>query len=463
MVSIKMRKISLFLIIINLLVTIFSFVIVKLRSSESQIGDADVYFNESLLIDKGIFHEYFLNLHNYGYPTFLSVLRIFGIESRFEVGVLQHSMLLFSVGLLSSVISKNRTQFLYTLTLLNFSIFIPNGIAYSSNTLTESLVSTIYILTIVLTYLLILNLKSLNDGKIIVSQNVIYIFLIAMFSGVIMMLRPAYIWVPVIFFVIIMSLFLRQKINFIFTIFVLPIIFVVGVVIVFIPEMWISNLLGGNLSNSVFSLGMAKANTQYAYYTWTFFTNMTGCGPLGWDLSPYFEWPTTYGDFVQTSPKLSLFDKFAALSMHLVNMIDPRPGPTYNFSLTGNHWYPLTIINAIIIFLTVAYLFFYLRNFRNPRIQNKEFFFTNVLLVLSSLFMAVRIHGEYRFGQFLFISMAIFCAFMFNNSDYKYQFKKNTKVIVFLFAIQLIVLIILKEQVLNSSDYLSSCMSSFAS
>ena len=149
--------------------------------------------------------------------------------------------------------------------------------------------------------------------------------------------------------------------------------------------------------------------------------------------------------------------------MHLVNMIDPRPGPTYNFSLTGNHWYPLTIINAIIIFLTVAYLFFYLRNFRNTRIQNKEFFFTNVLLVLSSLFMAVRIHGEYRFGQFLFISMAIFCAFMFNNSDYKYQFKKNTKVIVFLFAIQLIVLIILKEQVLNSSDYLSSCISSFAS
>ena len=463
MVSLKTKKISLFLIITNLLVIIFSFFIVKLRSSESQIGDADVYFNESLLIDKGIFHEYFLNLHNYGYPTFLSVLRIFGIESRFEVGVFQHSILLLSVALLSSVISKNKTQFLYTFTLLNFSVFIPNGISYSSNTLTESLVSTIYILTIIFTYLLILNLKSLNDRKITVSQNVIYIFLIAMFSGVIMMLRPAYIWIPAIFFLIVVLLFLIQKKNFIFTIFVLPIIFVVGVVIVFIPEMWISNLLGGNLSNSVFSLGMAKANTQYAYYTWTFFTNMTGCGPLGWDLSPYFDWPTTYGDISQTSPKLSLFDKFVALSMHLVNMIDPRPGPTYNFSLTGNHWYPLTIINAIVIFLTATYSFFSFRNFRNNSIKNKEFFFTIILLILSSFFMAVRIHGEYRFGQFMFISMAVFCAFMFNNSDFKYQFKKNTKVIVFLFAIQLIALIILKEQVFNSSDFLRSCISSFAS
>ena len=151
MVSLKTKKISLFLITTNLLITIFSFFIVRLRSNELQIGDADVYFNESLLIDNGIFHEYFLNLHNYGYPTFLSVLRIFGIESRFEIGVFQHSILLFSVGLLSSVISKNKTQFLYTFTLLNFSIFIPNGISYSSNTLTESLVSTIYILTIVLT------------------------------------------------------------------------------------------------------------------------------------------------------------------------------------------------------------------------------------------------------------------------------------------------------------------------
>jgi hypothetical protein len=242
----------------------------------------------------------------------------------------------------------------------------------------------------------------------------------------------------------------------------LPIIFAAGVVIVFVPEMWISNLLGGNLSNSVFSLGMAKANTQYAYYTWTFFTNMTGCGPLGWDLSPYFEWPTTYGAISQTLPNLSLFDKFAALLMHLVNMIDPRPGPTYNLSLTGTHWYPLALINAIIIFLTVVYLFFSLKNFKNTNIQNKEFFFTSILLILSSLFMAVRIHGEYRFGQFLFISMAIFCAFMINNSDFKFAFKKNIKVIVVIFTIELIVLMILKEHVLNSSDYLNYCISSFA-
>jgi very-short-patch-repair endonuclease len=67
---------------------------------------------------------------------------------------------------------------------------------------------------------------------------------------------------------------------------------------------------------------MATANNQYANYTWTYFTNMTSCGPVGWSLSPHFDWPATYNNISGALPDLTFFDKSVARVMHLVNMID---------------------------------------------------------------------------------------------------------------------------------------------
>jgi hypothetical protein len=440
--------------LLNGVLIAYSFQLLYLRSQEKQIGDAEVYFNESLMIDKWIFHEFFLSIHNYGYPSFLSILRSIKIDSRFEIGVTQHLLLLLSVILLSFVISKKK-YFIQTFTLLNVSIFLPNGVAYSGNTLTESLVSTIYVICLATLILILIGLKNNNHSYKKTLQITNYVFLLALLAGLIMMIRPAHIMLPIVFYVVVLAIFLLYKRTF-WSLILVSLVFFSGVIIAFIPEFMISNLLGGSIKNSIFSLGMAFGNNQYANYNWAYFTNMTSCGPVAWSLSPHWDWPATY-NISGGLPDLTFFDKSVARVMHLVNMIDPRPGPTYVFSLNGTSWYFLTILNTLIILTTLFINFLWLKNYKKNHIQDIKIYIIFNFLILSSLLLAMRIHGEYRFGQLFFINMATFCAYFFNNSDYRVKIKENKIKFMFVLIFTLLLLYILKEISFGTSDVFNEC------
>ena len=450
------------LFLFNGVLIAYSFHLLYLRSQEKQIGDAEVYFNESLMIDQQIFHEFFLSIHNYAYPTFLSILRLLKIDSRIEIGVTQHLLLLLSVISLSIIISKKK-YFMQIFTLLNVSIFLPNGIAYSGNTLTESLVSTIYVISLVILILIVIIEKNSKHSYKKTLQIMIYVFLLALLAGLTMMIRPAHISLPIVFYIIVLTIFLFFRKKSFWSLILVSLVFFSGVFIAFIPEFMISNSLGGSIKNSVFSLGMATANNQYANYTWTYFTNMTSCGPVGWSLSPHFDWPATYNNISGALPDLTFFDKSVARVMHLVNMIDPRPGPAYVFSLNGSSWYSLTIINTLIILTTLLINFLWLKNYKKNNIQEIKIYIIFNFLILSSLMLAMRIHGEYRYGQLFFINMATFCAFFINNSDYREKIKENKIKFVFVLIFTLLLLYLLKETSLSTSDVLKECRLGLAS
>ena len=77
--------------------------------------------------------------------------------------------------------------------------------------------------------------------------------------------------------------------------------------------------------------------------------------------------------------------------------------------------------------------------------------------------LAIRIHGEYRYGQLFFINMATFCAFFINNSDYREKIKENKIKFVFVLIFTLLLLYLLKETSLSTSDVLKECRLGLAS
>jgi hypothetical protein len=423
-----------------------------------QTGDADAYFHESKGFDIFQPHENFLNVHNYFYPLFLSGIKIIGIESRQEIAIFQWlCMVAFSI-ILAGLTYKNIAfgqKALITFFVFLF-IFFPNSLSYNPTTNNENLV---YLLYLTLMVLIISYVDFIKENTRLHTHNLIQVFFglsFGIISGLIWMTRPSLVTIPILTLLTINLLILKNKklIDFV----LLNLSYGFSVFLTSIPEIMITRFYSADFANGIFSWDIAKSSPGYSNYIWSGTTNMTSCGPRWMEFSSLGK---AHGELASVNllPDLNIIEKYQSYFFHFISYIDPRPSPTYTFDLVGNKWLVVTFINSLTLALFIFLIYKLIFNLRKHKIMPRLLESILLVWILVIFLTSIRMHGEYRYGQLLFLTIPIYNLFYSHKYFKDKKIKKYVLYILFLTLTIFAGVVFIKNFILHSSAPWVNCVS----
>jgi len=377
-----------FLILLN----IYAF---HLSLAYKQCCDADSYIQESIDISKvgfipGIGESSWLSInHNYLYSIFIHSLNAIGLSTRFEIGIVQLTLILFANLAVSYRFSK---VFVFEWNRAFSILLIGNLLAvysYSGFTLTEALATVFITAWIALIFeFLAETFRGNYSFKLFVVLN--------FSAGAAWMTRPALIWIPMVTVAIGVSsqlVALKPYLQKFLSAFRLLITSISVLSIVALPQLLITKNNQGFVSG-VFKLGVWQWHHVLEVTSYRYITNLSGCGPVALIFSPYtqtFEgvWPAKF----HSALNYSILDFISSF----VSGWDAVPSPlVYINHLSIFPWILLTLVSGFLI--SLPFLAFF-QSLKNPLYYSYKWTNLGIMLVfiVSQLSVAFT-HGEFRFN-----------------------------------------------------------------
>lgn len=380
--------------------------------------------------------------HNYGYGFFLHILFSLGIKTRLAVSIVQSMILIISAFYFTKVYSKHfqiNFKYLYTLVLL---FCLPFSYGFSAFFLTEALVLPALFILVSLSV-------GLFSGEVNKFKKDKYLIIIAV-ATFIWMIRPALIWLPILFIALLTIKYdaTNKLIRFIKGILVL--------VLITIPQYLLARntIIDFNKQpfiDGVLHLNLAKVQSDWSLNYYRYATNLSGCGDPRLNFSPVDitgEQATTYiGDY-------NFIQKLYTYLQHIVSGWDALPGISYISNFSWFPWIFITLASGFFICspIILAYLLF----------SNKKFF-VNVnkvpayrLLIIFLVTQAVLVNTatEFRFNIMGWLICGLIWIYLYRN------FKSIIKIkyVVFLSTTITVLIVVLGQLALNTSDIWKICL-----
>ena len=380
--------------------------------------------------------------HNYGYGLFLHILFALGIKTRLAVAIFQSIILIISAFYFTKVYSTHfqiNFKFLYTLVLL---FCLPISYGFSAFFLTEALVFPALFILFGLSVGLFENVavKSKKDKYLLIIGIVTFIW----------MIRPALIWLPILFMALLTVKYdASKKLNrFVKGILVLAVITLPQYLL---AKNTIMEFNKRPFADGVLHLNLAKAQSDWSLNYYRYATNLSGCGYPRLNFSPVDitgEQATTYtGDY-------SFIQKLYTYLQHIVSGWDALPGISYINHFTWLPWIFITFVSGFFICapIILAYLLF----------SNKKYF-SNIkkipayrLLIIFLVTQAVLINTatEFRFNIIGWFVCGVIWIYLYKN------FRSIIRVrYILLLSISLsTIVLVLGQLALNASEIWQKCL-----
>ena len=409
------------------------------NSNLSQCCDAEQYTWDA----QNIFGVHEIHpWHNYGYGLFLHILFSFGIKTRSAVAVFQSIILIISAFYFTKVYSKHfqiNLKFLYTLVLL---FCLPFSYGFSGFFLTEALVFPALFVLFSLSV-------GLFSNETIKSKKDKYLLIIAV-ATFIWMIRPALIWLPILFIAL---LIIKYDVKNILSRFFNGILVVI---LITLPQYLLARntIIEFNkqpFADGVLHLNLAKVQSDWSLNYYRYATNLSGCGDPRFNFSPVKmsgEQATSYvGNY-------SFPQKLFTYLQHIVSGWDALPGISYinHFSLFP--WVLFTLASGFFICspIILAYLLF----------SNKKYFLNQSKLSafrLLSFFLITQVvlintATEFRFNIIGWFISGIIWIYLYNS------FKSIIKIkyVVLISTTMSLLIFVLGQIALNTSEIWKTCL-----
>lgn len=330
--------------------------------------------------------------HNYLYPTFIFLAKSAGLSSRSGIATLQVALILAACVIVSLRLSRILRVSRIQLMGLIFLIALFPILAFSGYLLTEALASSLLILWIGLSLELSF-VQSPNRKKLFL------ILFTSLFSALLWMARPGFLWIPIINVIFILILEMRtpgSKISRIFNTLESVCVVLVSTATVALPQYLITatsqSPLNGLFHLDLWTTWRPMENTLYRYIT-----NLSGCGPTGLYFSPYSQ---STGGINSPYFHNSIIYRLSGFMARLVSGWDAVPSPlTYVYHLSIFPWILLTASTG---FLITAPFFLLRPQTRNSSLVSngyRRMEISIVLMFVASQVSAGMVHGEFRYNM----------------------------------------------------------------
>ena len=322
-----------------------------------------------------------LSVHNYGYPAFLAILDVVGLDTPHRIAFAQTSLLYLTALLVAYVIARYTSSSFGIAAVWLVAVALLPAAAWSGLIFSESL--AVPVLLLVLALGLATVFESLRKGT-----NLGVALGLGVCSSFAWMVRPGLVWVPAAMGLVVVVLGAHLMWRGVRRSWLIPIAFGAAAILTVVPQLQLGDPLKSDLAAY-----QSTAGLQVFRYA----TEMTGDGPIGMVFSP-LPAGAELDPAIAERTSTSRVWRVTAMVSHLVTGWDARPSPNYVYARTGNRWIVVTATSGFFIagVLAVAWLVWE----RRRRWLEPEVFALGTLLVLFAASQAVMsmTSAEFRFN-----------------------------------------------------------------
>lgn len=330
--------------------------------------------------------------HNYLYPTFIFLAKSAGLTSRASITALQVILIIAACVIVSIRLSRILQVSRIQLTGLTLLIALFPILAFSGYLLTEALASPFLILWIGISL-------ELSFAQLPTRRSRYLILATSLFSALLWMIRPSFLWIPVINLILILVLDLRtqkSRISRIFNALETTFWVIFSTATVVLPQYLITASSQSTI-NGIFHLDLWTTWRPMESTLYRYITNLSGCGPTGLYFSPYTQ---STGGINSPYFHNSLIYRLTGFTARLVSGWDAVPSPlTYVDHLSIFPWVLLSAMTGFLITAPFFLLGSPLPGSSSISSGFRRMEFSIVLLFVASQVAAGMIHGEFRYNM----------------------------------------------------------------